>query len=125
LAGGERTSNIYTSRLERRAEHVCSARVFQTSTCSAMARASSTSMPRYLTVLSILVCPSGFFGLSALLSQHVEWACRGTTPIIDFAMGVRCDEFAFHHRDALRCGGGRIPALSGMGQQTWTPLRTV
>jgi hypothetical protein len=36
------------------AEHVRSARVFQTSTCSAMARASSTSMPRYLTVLSIL-----------------------------------------------------------------------
>src|SRR6516165_11675680 len=32
--------------------------VVQTSTCSAMARASSTSMPRYLTVLSILVCPS-------------------------------------------------------------------
>jgi len=31
--------------------------VDQTSTCSAMARASSTSMPRYLTVLSILVCP--------------------------------------------------------------------
>jgi hypothetical protein len=41
-----------------RAEHVCSARVFQTSTCSAIARASSTSMPRYLTVLSILVWPS-------------------------------------------------------------------
>jgi len=31
--------------------------VVQTSTCSAMARASSTSMPRYLTVLSIFVCP--------------------------------------------------------------------
>src|SRR5258705_13379542 len=42
-----------------RAEHFRSARVFQTSTCSAIARASSTSMPRYLTVLSILVCPSG------------------------------------------------------------------
>jgi hypothetical protein len=28
--------------------------VVQTSTCSAMARASSTSIPRYLTVLSIL-----------------------------------------------------------------------
>src|SRR6202040_2682278 len=41
-----------------RAEHVCSARVIQTSTCSAMARASSTSMPRYLTVLSIFVCPN-------------------------------------------------------------------
>ena len=41
-----------------RAEHFRSARVFQTSTCSAIARASSTSMPRYLTVLSILVCPS-------------------------------------------------------------------
>jgi hypothetical protein len=32
--------------------------VDQTSTCSAMASASSTSMPRYLTVLSILVCPN-------------------------------------------------------------------
>ena len=41
-----------------RAEHVRSARVFQTSTCSAIARASSTSMPRYLTVLSIFVWPS-------------------------------------------------------------------
>jgi len=41
-----------------RAEHVRSARVFQTSTCSAIAKASSTSMPRYLTVLSILVWPS-------------------------------------------------------------------
>src|SRR5437763_6692631 len=40
------------------AEHVRSAQVFQTSTSSAMARASSTSMPRYLTVLSILVWPS-------------------------------------------------------------------
>jgi hypothetical protein len=41
-----------------RTEHVRSARVFQISTCSAIARASSTSMPRYLTVLSISVCPS-------------------------------------------------------------------
>src|ERR1700682_2840352 len=40
-----------------RAEHVRFARVFQTSTCSAIARASSTSMPRYLTVLSIFSCP--------------------------------------------------------------------
>ena len=31
---------------------------FQMSTCSAMASASSTSIPRYLTVLSILVWPS-------------------------------------------------------------------
>jgi hypothetical protein len=43
---------------ERRAEHVRSARVLQTSTCSAIAIASSTSIPRYLTVLSILVWPS-------------------------------------------------------------------
>ena len=35
-----------------------SARAFQTSTCSAIAKASSTSMPGYRTVLSILVCPS-------------------------------------------------------------------
>jgi len=38
--------------------NICSARLFQTSTCSAIARASSTSIPRYLTVLSILVWPS-------------------------------------------------------------------
>ena len=46
------------SAVNGRAEHVCSAQVFQTSTCSAIARASSISMPRYLTVLSILVWPS-------------------------------------------------------------------
>jgi len=46
------------SAVNGRAEHVCSAQVFQTSTCSAIARASSTSIPRYLTVLSILVWPS-------------------------------------------------------------------
>ena len=40
------------------AERVRSARSFQTSTCYAMARASSTSIPRYLTVLSILL-PAG------------------------------------------------------------------
>ena len=32
--------------------------IVQTSACSAMAKASSTSMPRYLTVLSIFVCPN-------------------------------------------------------------------
>ena len=47
----------HETAVENRAEHVCSARVLQTSTCSAIARASSTSMPRYLTVLSIFVCP--------------------------------------------------------------------
>ena len=36
----------HDSAMRWRAEHVCSARVFQTSTCSAMASASSTSMPR-------------------------------------------------------------------------------
>jgi hypothetical protein len=41
----------------KRAEFVRSAPVVQTSTCSAIARASSTSIPRYRTVLSILVCP--------------------------------------------------------------------
>src|ERR1700735_5058602 len=46
------------SAVNRWAEQVRSAQVFQTSTCSAIARASSTSMPRYRTVLSILVCPS-------------------------------------------------------------------
>ena len=48
----------HETAVEGRAEHVRSARVLQTSTCSAIARASSTSIPRYLTVLSILVCPS-------------------------------------------------------------------
>jgi hypothetical protein len=41
-----------------RAERTRSAQVGQRSTCSAIERASSTSMPRYLTVLSILVWPS-------------------------------------------------------------------
>ena len=36
----------HQAALRWRAEHVCSARVIQTSTCSAMASASSTSMPR-------------------------------------------------------------------------------
>ena len=39
-------------------EQVRSARVLQTSTCSAIESASSASIPRYLTVLSILVWPS-------------------------------------------------------------------
>jgi hypothetical protein len=43
---------------EEGAKPVGFAPVVQTSTCSAMARASSTSMPRYLTVLSIFVCPN-------------------------------------------------------------------
>jgi len=41
--------------VRRRAEHVRSARVVQTSTCSAIASASSTSIPRYRTVLSIFL----------------------------------------------------------------------
>ncbi len=40
------------------AEHVRSAPVIQMSTCSAISSASSISIPRYLTVLSIFVCPS-------------------------------------------------------------------
>jgi hypothetical protein len=44
----------FSAQMER-AEQICSARVVQTSTCSAMARASSTSIPRYLTVLSIFL----------------------------------------------------------------------
>jgi len=43
---------------KRGAEQVCSARVVQTSTCSAIVRASSTSIPRYRTVLSTFVWPS-------------------------------------------------------------------
>ena len=40
-----------------RAEHVRSARQVQTFTCSAIASASSTSISKYRTVLSSLVCP--------------------------------------------------------------------
>jgi hypothetical protein len=40
------------------AERVRSAPVVQTSTCSAIVKASSTSIQRYRTVLSILVWPS-------------------------------------------------------------------
>ena len=50
--------NAETQNLWQRAEHVAIARVFQTSTCSAIARASSTSIPRYRTVLSNFVWPS-------------------------------------------------------------------
>src|ERR1700730_15148811 len=38
--------------------NVRSARILQTSTCSAIASASSTSIPRYRTVLSIFLWPS-------------------------------------------------------------------
>jgi hypothetical protein len=41
-----------------RAEEVSSAQAIQMSTCSAMASASSTSIPKYRTVLSILL-PAG------------------------------------------------------------------
>src|SRR5438067_3792336 len=56
--------------------------VVQTSTCSAMVRASSTSMPRYLTVLSIFVCPT-----RGLHTTH-PWRRRDkarTKPIEDLA----------------------------------------
>src|SRR5262249_27063250 len=36
-------------------------RLCQTSTCSAIVIASSTSMPKYLTVLSIFWCPDGIY----------------------------------------------------------------
>jgi hypothetical protein len=48
-----------SSTAERRAEHGSSAQVFQMSIFSAISIASSISMPRYRTVLSIFVCPSG------------------------------------------------------------------
>ena len=48
----------HEAALEGWAERVRSAQVVQTSTCSAIASASSTSIPRYLTVLSIFVWPS-------------------------------------------------------------------
>ncbi len=49
-AGSDRLLMAPSAALER-AERVCSARIRQTSTCSAMRRASSTSMPRLRTVL--------------------------------------------------------------------------
>ena len=54
------TDGFFCSWHKRRLKggHVRSARAFQKSTCSAIAKASSTSMPRYLTVLSILVGPN-------------------------------------------------------------------
>ncbi len=59
------------------AEHVRSARVFQTSTCSAIARASSTSIPRYLKVLSILVWPSRSWTAPCLLRLLPAGAVAG------------------------------------------------
>jgi hypothetical protein len=55
---GMRLSGIGTPTLGRRAEHGSPARVLQTSIFSAISIASSISMPRYRTVLSIFVCPS-------------------------------------------------------------------
>jgi len=46
--------------------------VFQTSICSAVERASSTSMPRYLTVLSILVWPSKSYTARTLGVEVLE-----------------------------------------------------
>src|SRR5271157_3314034 len=65
--------------LIRRAERVGSARVLQTSTCSAIARASSTSMPRYLTVLSILVWPSKSCTARRLACPPVDQGCLGSS----------------------------------------------
>jgi hypothetical protein len=56
-AGSDRLLMAPSAVLER-TERVCSARIRQTSTCSAMTRASSNSMPRWRTALSILACPS-------------------------------------------------------------------
>ena len=55
-----------------RAERTGSARLDQRSTCSAMARASSTSMPRYRTVLSILVWPSKKLHGSQVASPTID-----------------------------------------------------
>jgi hypothetical protein len=55
------------------AENVRSARVFQTSICSAIAMASSTSMPRYRTVLSIFVWPKA--------GPHAGCRCDGRSAL--------------------------------------------
>src|SRR5262249_11917006 len=56
------------------AKLVCFAPAIRTSTCSAIARATSTSIPRYLTVLSILVCPN-----SSCTARRCD-ECRLGTP---------------------------------------------
>src|SRR5215472_11881620 len=56
--GSADVGNWHDGELKERQSQFGFAPVVQTSTCSAMARASSTSMPRYLTVLSIFVCPN-------------------------------------------------------------------
>ena len=54
------------------AEHFCSAQVFQMSTCSAIASASSTSMPRHLTASSILVWPSKSWTVAAAIHDNTR-----------------------------------------------------
>src|SRR5215469_13221624 len=56
--GRRRSANGTKAKLKGRQSQFGFAPVVQTSTCSAIARASSTSTPRYLTVLSIFVCPN-------------------------------------------------------------------
>lgn len=56
----------------------------QTSTCSATARASSTSMPRYWTVLSIFVCPS-----KSCTARRLPCAGRLGSPLSAVASGCR------------------------------------
>ena len=56
--GNERIPVLAPYRNRTGAEQLPLHPSFQTSTCSAIARASSTSMPRYRTVLSIFVWPS-------------------------------------------------------------------
>jgi hypothetical protein len=83
-----------------RAEHVCSARVVQTSTCSAIARASSTSMPRYRTVtLSPSLC-LGLFTTAAWAALKLGDA----TPdfAVDAALGGK--EFKFSLAEPLKRG---------------------
>jgi hypothetical protein len=77
---------------ERRSGGTCPLRPGQSqrSTCSAMERASSTSMPRYLTVLSILVWPFGLFlaNIFAPTGGRVALALIGVAGamIIDIAL---------------------------------------
>src|SRR6516225_10628436 len=58
VAARAQVSYWHEAPLAIRQSNVRSARILQTSTCSAMASASSTSIPRYRTVLSIFLWPS-------------------------------------------------------------------
>src|SRR5215831_4948133 len=95
----------------RWAEHGSSAQVFQTSIFSAISRASSTSTPRYRTVLSTL-CPAGH------RSDYVPcrtMSRRSTIPFVINASGRAAQDIVHGCHRALRkasnLSSGRMPLL--------------